>query len=214
MSWLSPVELIGYLASALVVASLAMTSVVRLRTISLAGSLTFVLYGVLIGSIPIVITNVAVAALNVYFLRRELGGGRSLGVSPIAADAPFLGDFLTSHLDDIHQSQPSFQRAEPEDWCLLLTRDVLPAGAVIGRRNGSTLDVTLDYVMHAYRDSRLGEWLYGPGAKVFRDAGITQVRAHPTTAVHTAYLRDVGFAEDAEDPGATGVGGALVRAVG
>ena len=33
-------ELIGYLASALVVASLAMTSVVRLRMFSLAGSVT------------------------------------------------------------------------------------------------------------------------------------------------------------------------------
>ncbi len=51
-------ELIGYVASALVVTSLAMTSVVRLRTISLAGSVTFVVYGLLIGSVPIVITNV------------------------------------------------------------------------------------------------------------------------------------------------------------
>ena len=211
MSWLSPVELIGYLASALVVASLAMTSVVRLRTISLVGSVTFVVYGVLIGSIPIVITNAAIAVLNVYFLRRELGGGRALGASPIAADAPVLGDFLSSHLEDIHQSQPDFQRAEAGDWCLVLTRDGLPAGALVGRREGSTLEVTLDYVMHAYRDSRLGEWLYGPGAKVFREAGIGTVRAHPTTAVHTAYLRGVGFADDRA---ATWVGGALVRTVG
>jgi hypothetical protein len=38
-------EVIGYLASLLVVASLAMTSVVRLRILSLAGSLTFIVYG-------------------------------------------------------------------------------------------------------------------------------------------------------------------------
>ena len=53
-------ELVGYVASALVVASLAMTSVVRLRTISLAGSVTFVVYGVLIGSVPIIITNASI----------------------------------------------------------------------------------------------------------------------------------------------------------
>ena len=39
---ISPVEVIGYVASALVVVSLAMTSVVRLRVVSLAGSVVFV----------------------------------------------------------------------------------------------------------------------------------------------------------------------------
>ncbi len=105
---MSPAELVGYAASALVVASLAMTSVVRLRLISLVGSLTFVVYGALLGSIPILITNAAIAVLNVWFLRRELGGQRDLGAVPIAADAPFLIDFLRSHASDISQSQPTF----------------------------------------------------------------------------------------------------------
>ena len=69
-------ELVGYLASALVVTSLAMTSVVRLRMISLAGSITFTVYGALIGSVPIIITNSSIACLNVWFLSRELGVDR------------------------------------------------------------------------------------------------------------------------------------------
>ena len=72
---LDTTELVGYLASALVVVSLAMTSVVRLRAISLVGSLAFVAYGVLIESIPIVVTNAAIAVLNVWFLRSELAAG-------------------------------------------------------------------------------------------------------------------------------------------
>jgi len=107
VSWLSPVELVGYLASALVVASLAMTNVVRLRTISLIGSVIFVVYGALLGSIPIILTNAAVAGLNVWFLRKELGGGRTLGAVPIDAEAPFLQDFLRTHLPDIHSCSPA-----------------------------------------------------------------------------------------------------------
>ncbi len=61
-------ELIGYAASALVVTSLAMASVVRLRMFSLAGSLTFTAYGFLIGSVPIIITNATIACLNLWFL--------------------------------------------------------------------------------------------------------------------------------------------------
>ena len=196
VSWLSPVELVGYAASALVVTSLAMTSVVRLRVISLIGSVTFVVYGALLGSVPIILTNAAVAVLNIWFLRKELGGGRSLGAVPIAADAPFLTDFLESHRTDIARSQPEFATPSPDDFALLLTRDGLPAGALMGRRAGEdpgTLDVTLDYVMHAYRDSKIGSWVFGPGAKVLRSNGFNRVAATPTTEVHRSYVKGVGF---------------------
>jgi hypothetical protein len=186
-------ELIGYLASALVVLSLTMTSVVRLRAISLVGSVTFVVYGALIGSVPIVITNAAIAVINVWFLRAELGLHRDLGASLIECDSPFLADFIHFHLDDIHRFQPEFEVPSGDAFALLLTRDGLPAGAVIGRRHGSELEVLLDYVMRAYRDSRLGQWLYGPGAGVFRSAGVTRLVSQPGNDVHRGYLERVGF---------------------
>ncbi len=217
VEWLSAVELVGYLASALVVTSLAMTSVVRLRAVSLVGSLTFVGYGLLIASIPIVLTNGAIAALNVHFLRRELGRRRDLDALPIAADAPFLVDFLRSHAADIRQSQPDFRlegQALPADaFALLLTRDHLPAGAVVGHRvtedghsgrdgtagaTGSALHLDLDYVMEAYRDSRIGSWLYGDGASVFTRHGIRRLLAAPQTTTHRGYLTRVGFRQEGE----------------
>lgn len=197
VSWLNPVELIGYAASALVVTSLAMTSVVRLRVISLIGSVTFVVYGLLLGSVPIIITNAAVAGLNIWFLRKELGGGRALGAVPIAADSPFLTDFLESHLADIRRSQPGFAGAAAGDVALVLTRDGMPAGALIGRPAGpATLEVTLDYVMAAYRDSKIGAWIFGEGSKALRDNGFKRVVTTPTTEVHRSYLQGVGFRAD------------------
>lgn len=192
------VEIVGYVASALVVASLAMTSVVRLRTISLAGSVTFVVYGVCIGSVPILLTNASIAVLNVWFLRTELGHRRDLGASAIAADSPFLVDFVTFHLPDIHRFQPNFALPAGDEFCLLLTRDGLPAGAVIGRRDGAVLDIDLDYVMSAYRDSRLGQWIYGAGAKVFRSAGIERLVSKPGNEAHRVYLERVGFVREGD----------------
>jgi len=189
-------ELIGYVASALVVLSLAMTSVVRLRMISLAGSVAFVVYGVLIGSVPIMITNVAIAGLNVWFLRAELGGKRNLGATPIAVDAPFLDDFLRHHLDDIHRFQPTFElggTATDDRLAWLLMRDGLPAGALIGRHEGDALHVQLDYVTKPYRDSQLSTWLYGKGAGVFRKLGIARIVTAPGTEPHASYLQRNGF---------------------
>ena len=197
----SGTEIVGYVASLLVVVSLAMTSVVRLRTISLAGSVTFVAYGLLIGSPPIVVTNGAIAVINVWFLSRELAGGSArgvdLGATVIRPDSPYLHDFVRYHLADIHRFQPDFTAptTEPADdaFALLLTRDGLPAGLVLGRRHGPLLDVDLDYVMAAYRDSRLGRWLYGAGADVLRTEGIESVRATALTDTHRRYLLRSGF---------------------
>lgn len=202
---LNGVELVGYLASTLVVLSLAMTSVVRLRVVSLCGSATFFVYGALIESVPILITNGSIAMINIWFLRREFasGGphGRDLGVSRIRPDSPFLADFVAFHLVDIHRFQPDFHLPAGDDVvALLLNRDGLPAGLLIGRRNGHALTIDLDYVLGPYRDSRLGNWLYGPGADIFRNDGITSLRSAGTTDTHRKYLERVGFRPSPTDP--------------
>ncbi|MDP2028214.1 MAG: hypothetical protein Q8K12_01065 [Thiobacillus sp.] len=191
----SSTELIGYVASALVVVSLAMTSVVRLRAISLAGSVAFVVYGVLIESVPIMVTNVAIAALNVWFLRAELGGKRNLGATVVTADEPFLVDFLRYHLADIHRFQPGFELPPAADdiVALLLMRDGLPAGALVGRQEGDELHVLLDYVTKPYRDSQLSTWLYGKGSGVLRRLGVDAVTSAPGSEPHSSYLARSGF---------------------
>lgn len=188
-------EAIGYVASALVVVSLAMTSVVRLRTISLVGSVTFVAYGVLLGSVPLVITNAAIAVLNVWFLRAELGGKRQLGATEIAVDAPFLVDFVRFHLADIHRFQPGFElpAPAPDVLALLLLRDGLPAGALVGRVHGGELEVLLDHVTKPYRDSQLSQWLYGKGSAVFTRRGVDRIVTAPGEEAHRTYLERNGF---------------------
>lgn len=190
---MSGTELAGYAASALVVASLAMTSVVRLRAISLLGSIVFVVYGALLPSIPIIVTNTAIGVLNVWFLARELGGKRDLGAVVVPADSPFLADFVRHHTPDIRTFQPDFDPARTADLSIVLMRDGLPAGVVRGDVEGDTLHLTLDYVLKAYRDSRLGHWLFGRGAGVLRSAGVTRVVATGHTEAHRGYLRRMGF---------------------
>lgn len=190
---MNPTEFVGYVASALVVASLAMASVVRLRAISLLGSVVFVVYGALLPSIPIVVTNTAIGAINIWFLGRELGGKRDLGAVVVPADSPFLADFVRHHTPDIRSFQPDFDPARTADLSIVLMRDGLPAGVVRGDVDGDTLHLTLDYVLKAYRDSRLGQWLFGRGAGVLRAAGVGRVVATGETDAHRAYLRRTGF---------------------
>jgi len=64
----SLVEWIGYIASLIVLISLVMSSVKRLRWINLTGSLIFAVYGVLISSYPVAVMNLGIVLVNTYYL--------------------------------------------------------------------------------------------------------------------------------------------------
>lgn len=71
MSW---VELVGYVASFLVAFSLVMASIIRLRIVNLIGATIFATYGVLIGAIPVVLTNSIIVLINIVHLTRLFTG--------------------------------------------------------------------------------------------------------------------------------------------
>ena len=62
------VEIFGYIASAIVVASFALTSVRKLRIVNAIGAILSVIYAVIIGSYPVVLMNLVVACLDIYQL--------------------------------------------------------------------------------------------------------------------------------------------------
>lgn len=63
-------EYFGYAASALVLISFLMKNIRTLRLVNTAGCLFFITYGVLLSSIPIIVTNTAIVLINAYYLLR------------------------------------------------------------------------------------------------------------------------------------------------
>ena len=61
-------EYIGYLASLLVLVSFLMKNMVRLRWLNTLGCMVFIAYGLLLQSIPIIITNAAIVVIHSYYL--------------------------------------------------------------------------------------------------------------------------------------------------
>ncbi len=65
----SSTEIIGYIASFIVLVSFLMKDITKLRIINSIGCVMFVAYGILLGfSIPIIFTNVAIVGINIYYL--------------------------------------------------------------------------------------------------------------------------------------------------
>ncbi|MDY3316880.1 uroporphyrinogen decarboxylase [Riemerella anatipestifer] len=61
-------EYIGYLASAFVAISFLLKEINKIRMVNLIGCLLFVTYGSLIDSLPVIITNILISVVQVYYL--------------------------------------------------------------------------------------------------------------------------------------------------
>ena len=62
------VEMLGYLAMAAVGVSIAMKKIHYLRIWNLTGAVLFTIYGYLIESSPVMILNIILTLLNIYYL--------------------------------------------------------------------------------------------------------------------------------------------------
>ncbi len=64
------IEWIGYVASTLVLISLSLSSILRLRIFNLFGAAVFSFYGFYIGSLPVGIMNLIIVFTNLYYLQK------------------------------------------------------------------------------------------------------------------------------------------------
>jgi len=189
-------ELIGYLGSALVVASLSMKSILRLRLVGLGGAVVFSTYGILIGAYPIVITNLVIIGIHVYFLRQLLGSNPAFTVLEVRQGSRDLERFIEFYAQDIRADfLPDFHyEPRAERYRAFILRDMVPAGLFICDFDGShTGQVQLDYVIPAYRDLKVARFLYSPNSSVFADPRVTHLESSPGTPKYRAYLERMGF---------------------
>lgn len=63
------VNLLGFLGSSLIVVSLTMKSLLRLRIVGSAGALVFICYGMWLGAWPVVATNCVTLSVHLFRLR-------------------------------------------------------------------------------------------------------------------------------------------------
>ena len=191
--------LIGYLGSAFVVTSLAMRSILKLRLIGLAGAVTFVVYGYLIGAWPIVWTNVVIVLIHLHFMREIRRSGEYFKVLEVRRESNYLRSFLDHFADDIENAWPGFEYHPEEDiLTLFILRDLVPAGLFVAKvLDTETLELELDYAIPGYRDFKIGRYLYS--RDTLRDRGFSTIVARTEGGRAADYLSKMGFKRESAD---------------
>jgi len=199
MTW---VELIGYVGSVGVAASLTMANIWRLRWVNLFGAATLAVYGLLIQAWPILALNSFIVLVDVYYLLRLSREKDVFSFFEIPPDMPFLREFLRFYGDDIEAFAPGFDLLRyREPHVRLIMRNMLPVGLfVCGAAKEGEAEIYLDYVVPGYRDFKSARFVFSAPHDRLKEAGMHTFVATAQIPAQRRYLRRVGFQQDPDQP--------------
>ena len=190
------IEAIGYIGSALVLVSMLMTSVVRLRVINLIGSIIFAGYAIAIASYPTAIMNAALAVINIYHLYRIFNEQKSYHMIKTGTGEGYCSYLLDIFDEDIRRWFPEYSRESLNaDIAYMVCCENDPASLFLGRESTpGQIEVVLDYATPAYRDTSVGRYLHNN----LKREGYKSVMFRQNAPDHIPYLKKLGYEESAD----------------
>lgn len=186
-------ELFGYLGTALVLISMMMTSVVKLRIYNLIGSLISMVYALCTGTWPVVVLNFGLSLIQVLQLVRLRKVKVSFTQVEAGSEDKLLLHFLDSCREDIATYFPGYQYVPGEGKQVRMVYDGMEAvGVLVGVAEGDTFRAELDYVTRKYRDCSIAIFLM----ECLKEAGYKAVEEPKVSQGHDQYLTKMGFVEE------------------
>lgn len=184
-------EIFGYIGSFLVVFSMLMSSVVKLRVINAIGSVVSGTYALICGAYPLVLMNGCLIVINVYNLYKLLKTEQQYDMVESKKEDALLGYFLEKYQEDIKKCFPDFSNDVAYDKAYVVCCNGNPAGVLLGKeKEKGVIDIVLDYSIPTYRDCSVGTYLY---SKLSTQGIRTLEYRLADTEEHIAYMKKMGF---------------------
>ena len=180
-------ELIGYLGSALVLVSLLMTSIVKLRIINAVGCFIFCLYAFKINSIPTAVMNVALVGIDIFFLIKLSRSHTAFTIVKTTADDSTVKYITGVFGEDMKKYFDTCDVSKADEVYITFEKETV-AGVSAGIRQGETFELLLDYTTPQYRDCKVGHELYG-----FLKEQYSALVYSGSNPLHIPYLIKMGY---------------------
>lgn len=185
------IEIFGYIGSALVVISMLMSSIVKLRVVNTIGSIVSGIYALIVGAFPLVLMNGCLIVINVYNLFKLLNTKQTYDLVETTTNDALADYFIHRYSSDIQSFFPEFTLAESKDKkAYVICCDGKPAGVLVGEEKEGVFDILIDYSTSEYRDCSVGTFLY----EQLASRNIHEVIfSHKLPETHKDYIDKVGF---------------------
>lgn len=195
------VEWFGYSASFVVLISLTMSSIIKLRIINLIGCLLFSGFAYFIESWPTLIMNLGIALINLYFIYRIYATKEQFTLVSSSLDSEYLKHFIINNETDITKQVSTIQLYQANRVFYML-RDNSIAGLLVGTlSDNGCFNIYLDYVLPKFQDYKLGLYYFKTNTHFLKERGIHHLKAYAANPTHSQYLLKVGFIASASNNG-------------
>lgn len=185
------IELFGYLGSVLVVVSMLMSSVVKLRIINMIGSLISGTYALIIGSFPLALMNICLIIINVINLIKLLRVDRKYELVEGCTKDAYYAYFLQHYGQDIKAYFPEFSKEKNMgNKVYYVFCNEAPAGLFLGNMDENrNTKIELDYTTPAYRDCSVAKFLYIK----LKECGMKELHISQPSDKHRPFLEKMGY---------------------
>ncbi len=189
------IEAFGYLGSFLVLVSMLMTSVVKLRIINTIGSVIFTIYAFIIKSYPTALMNFCLVLINLHFLWKMSRIEKEYEVVECGRDDLLLKHLLDHYKSDIEEFFPGTDlHAESIGKAYVVLNQGKPVGFTLPDSQDEEVELKLDYSIPEYRDFSIGTALFNHLKKL----GVRKVIYRGPDENHLAYLNNQGFVKEGD----------------
>jgi hypothetical protein len=189
------VEWFGYLASLVVLISLTMSSIIKLRVINFIGCLLFASFAYFIDSVPTIFMNLSIACINIYYLYQIYRTKEEFKIISASKNDEYFQHFIDINRQEIEQ-QINLDKLTAADTLFYMLRDNTIAGVLVGKKDAGSegvFEIILDYVTPRYRDFKLGTYYYKTHPEFLKEKGITTLQTTASDQEHCLYLNKMGF---------------------
>jgi len=193
---LSLAVLFGYVASFLLIIALLVNNDLKFRWFSVGGNIAFILYGSILQAIPVLITNVILLALNVFYLWKVYTRKENFELIEFKGEEKLVNKFLAFYSADITGFFPAFKATEMENNLnFVVLRDLVMANMFSASINGDgDAEIILNYTLLRYRDYKVGRFIFEKERDFLISKGIKKiVYKNVFNKSHLAFLKVMGF---------------------
>lgn len=193
---------IGYLATVFLGISLMTKNSIRFRWINGAGCLAFVIYGFLIGAVPVLITNLLLFVINIYFLMKLFRTEDSFDLIEYKPEDKLIQKFRDFYSKEIKEYFPDYVTTEnPNIIRFVVLRNLVIANifeAEVGEKG--VAEVILNFTIPQYRDFKVGSFLLNSKKEFLLENGIHQLHYKKVDHKgHAKFLRVIGFLNNGQE---------------
>lgn len=191
----------GYLASLCLICALLVKTDFRFRVFNIIGCLSFVIYAIIFNAWPVLLTNMILLSINVYYFYKLSTYKEDFDLIEFAGGEKLVEKFLSFNKNDVAAYFPEFRNEMFDDNLnFIVLRDLAIANVFSAKLlpDGSA-EVSINFTAKKFRDFKIGTFIFEKEKQSLISKGIKQITYQKVyNKGHEKFLQVSGFTKEGE----------------